>query len=379
MAFYTLDPVPTDGGVFNLTSDRFDWTALTDDKFLVVYQQNNPARLYAQVVNFNGTNAPGFGDAFLINSENVSDMAPIAVAVDQSRVLIIFLREAFDNDTDFGVFLIQIDANDAITIETDVNDISFNGPQDNLYDARLHEGTNRVHIAFERTDSFHEDLRNGYVEVDTNNNTISSNISVFNNFDSSEVAERQVIMQSLPNGNVFTLGRQHFMIQSSQQINGNYIFYSNDASGGGFFQDAQCAGILKDGLLVQARDNELRLITYENNNIDSTNITGFFSNTSNSPRYFLRIDDEHCMILTGRETVGNTEAYVLRIPDYTNYISNSANPITINNGIIDTNLFANRARGTPLHITSTQSRIHYTGIVDDGSGGTTIGFHIFTP
>lgn len=67
MATYTIPSVPTENGSIALTGANSGWVQLSDTKFLLVYQQQNPAITYAQIMTIGANDIPTTGTAVQLN------------------------------------------------------------------------------------------------------------------------------------------------------------------------------------------------------------------------------------------------------------------------------------------------------------------------
>lgn len=68
MVTYTLTTTPLDSGTFALAAGQWDWCMLSSTRMLMVYMQQSPNYLYAQVIDLNGTATPTYRTPHVLGS-----------------------------------------------------------------------------------------------------------------------------------------------------------------------------------------------------------------------------------------------------------------------------------------------------------------------
>lgn len=372
MAFHTFDPTPIDGGSFSHSSQRFDWCALTDTKFLIVYQQISPARLFGQIVNFAGTTAaPTFGTAFVIASENISNMNPKVIRLDSGKAFVTYntnidIPTSILNTITVNGIVVNIDGSDNVTVLN--NEVITSGVNFNYWGMALHN----LEIAPFKVRFIHESGNNPFnriisIDAITSDITLSAPVDIGSASDDSP-----------------------YNLTASPDPSSTKMFFHQTSNTYTSFVDATTTVEINESTTIHLSQT---IVVLTDDISVGSQLTNLMVNSVTMPEvktlsifdaniyHGVRLDDEHVIFAGGGTVAGPTKAYVFRITSEGSFqfIQGDNNPITITNGLIETDIAsANGVRNKSMYHNVTNNLVHMTGIVDD-TGTKVIGFHIFSP
>lgn len=160
MSFFPISPIPQAGGNFILSMQTyvFSWCVLSPTKVMVAYCQDNPIKLYVQIVNFNGSNAPTMGPATYVAdlqgaTANLPGVVIKLTAFDETTVGLMW-NPTTANPGNYNLSVLNVDVSDNISWNIPTFFSSYNaGYSTNQFSFRNIDSTNATIMGYSTASS----------------------------------------------------------------------------------------------------------------------------------------------------------------------------------------------------------------------------------
>ena len=379
MAFHTFDPTPTDGGTFEHSSTRFDWCKITNDKFLIVYQQINPTRIYAQIVTFNGadlTGEPTYGTAYAVVNETFLDQntpnharPKIAFAEGTTYALLAYSKtlESSAEGQDSEIAIIALDVNtgsDLIkVVKLGSEEFIVSGTTGHTYhDIEFHglSGATPYFKVAHCDETNPNDINISSIYLNTSSGIFTSSTNTY-----ASLTDKPFRFTKNIDGDIIMMTSNN-LARKFTSITTNYNLAITNSN------PSQCVVSMGSGFYICSDGQNIR--TYNNLHSDHNDVFPMMPELgTNAVHQGVRLDAEHVFFLQGRSSNGSGLAYIHRlgatdanVPFY--QYSNENGPFTINNIPYDVNTDPLYPQNSEiLYYDAINNHIRMIGIVDVAS------------